>query len=213
MGRKRPEHRAIFRHFFAGLATRIGAVYANSVNAPRVVSLSNMTIKPSNWAPRRTAILSLTAWAILGAAQCQFAFAENGNNSGNSGNSGAPQTTPNSSTNSTVKIFSDDVFKIDSGAQSSGGGGYKTTPKGNTVYMAEEPNYNTQQYEAWKKSCEHLRETPAAYRDCFQSEKNADLNKKKNPTSKSPASRKGSSVPTVEDPYDSVGEEPHDSED
>ena len=210
MGRKRPEHCAIFRHFLAGLATRIGAVYANSVNGLRVVSLSNMTIKPSHWAPRRTAIASLTAWAIMVVGQSPVALAENGN-SGN--NSGAPQTTPNSSTNSTVKIFSDDVFKIDSDAQPSGGGSYKTTPKGNTVYMAEEPNYNTQQYESWKKACEYLRETPAAYRDCFQSEKNADLNKKKDSPSKSPASRKGSSVPTVEDPYDSAGEEPHDSED
>lgn len=206
MGRKRPEHRAIFCHLFAGLATRIGAVYANSVNALRVVSLSNMTIKPPHWAPRRTAIASLTTWAMLLSASCPVAVAENSN-------SGAPQTSPNSSTNSTVKIFSDDVFKLDSGAQPSGGGGYKTTPKGNTVYTAEEPNYNTQQYEAWKKSCEHLRENPAAYRDCFQSEKSADLNKKKDSPSKSPASRKGSSVPTVEDPYDSVGEEPHDSED
>lgn len=208
MGRKRPEHRAIFRHFLAGLATRNGAVHANSVNAPRVVSLSNMTIKRPNWAPRTTALASLTAWAMFVAAPCPIALAENGN----AGNAGAPQTTPNSSTSSTVKIFSDDVFKVDSGAQPTGGGGYKTTPKGNTVYMAEEPNYNTQQYEAWKKSCEHLRENPAAYRDCFQSEKSADLNKKKDSPSKSPASRKGSSLPTVEDPYDSVGE-PHDSED
>jgi hypothetical protein len=146
---------------------------------------------------------------MLGLIQCPVAFPENNN----SGNSGAPQTTPNSSTNSTVKIFSDDVFKLDSGSQPSGGGSYKTTPKGNTVYTAEEPNYNTQQYEAWKKSCEHLRENPAAYRDCFQSEKSADLNKRKDSPSKSPASRKGSSVPTVADPYDSVGEEPHDSED
>jgi hypothetical protein len=151
----------------------------------------------------------LTVWAVLVVGHSPIAFAENGN----SGNSGAPQTTPNSSTNSTVKIFSDDVFKLDSGAQPSGGGSYKTTPKGNTVYTAEEPDYNTQQYETWKKSCEHLRENPAAYRDCFQSEKSADLNKKKDSPSKSPASRKGSSVPTVADPYDSVGEEPHDSED
>ncbi len=156
--------------------------------------------------------MSLTVWAVLVVGHSPIhsptAFAENGN----SGNSGAPQTTPNSSTNSTVKIFSDDVFKLDTTSPPSGGS-YKTTPKGNTVYTAEEPDYNTQQYETWKKSCEHLRENPAAYRDCFQSEKSADLNKKKDSPSKSPASRKGSSVPTVADPYDSVGEEPHDSED
>ena len=107
-----------------------------------------------------------------------------------------PQPAPaTSGTNGNVKIFSDDVFNLNS----------------NT---AEMPEYNTKQYETWKSACEHLKDNPSAYRDCFKSEKAADLGKKTSPPVTNGPARKGSSVPTVADPYDSAGEEPSsDSED
>lgn len=121
-----------------------------------------------------------------------------------------------------VKVFDDGVFNLQS--QQNAPPTTKTSPRGNTYYTAEEPNYNSQQRGNWIKSCEHLAENPQAYRDCFNAEKTADL-KKTNPevvnTSGAGGGKSGSpsrnknSIEKVSDPYDSMkdGSQPSNDDD
>lgn len=103
-------------------------------------------------------------------------------------------------------IFDNRTFDLQS--QSASPPGARTTPGGNTVYMAEEPNYNQAQYQSWLKACEHLKDTPQAYRDCFQAEKNADLRKNDNLIRGTGApTRKSNAIPNPKDPYESLKED------
>jgi hypothetical protein len=126
---------------------------------------------------------------------------------------GAQAVSPGSGTSSTVKIFDDSVFNLQSAQPAGGtGGGIRTTPKGNTVYSADEPNYNQEQRNRWMKSCESLQDNRQAYRDCFESEKKSDLGRKGDSlpgTARGGSSTgTGASKPTpmerVSDPYDSI---------
>lgn len=79
-----------------------------------------------------------------------------------------------------IKIFDDKVFDLNGGTTNtdtrSGADG-----KGRYLDKSKELNYNTEQYERWKASCDSLKEKDMkAYRACVESKKKKELGSRSN---------------------------------
>lgn len=68
-----------------------------------------------------------------------------------------------------VQVFDDKVFELsrDKPREDT----VRTSPRGNTLYVDEEPDYNTKNRQDWMDACAEFRGQPKKYRECFGKKK------------------------------------------